>query len=114
MANEEQTELEASFESSDLETLSAQVKGVLNIQDRRYGFPPEKRDSGGDLENEALIGPRRRFLDAPQPSAPPFWLTYGEPLVTCPLANRHFPMRRCVPRPDGDTLRGAPREREDK
>ncbi len=41
MANEEQTELEASLEPSDLEKLSAQLKGVLDIQDRRYGFPPQ-------------------------------------------------------------------------
>ena len=40
MANEEQTELEAALEPNDLETLSAQVKGVLDIQDRRHGFPP--------------------------------------------------------------------------
>ena len=38
MANEEQTELEAALEPNDLETLSAQVKGVLDIQDRRHGF----------------------------------------------------------------------------
>ncbi len=42
MANEEQTELEASLEPGDLETLSARVKGVLDIQDRRYGLPPRK------------------------------------------------------------------------
>ncbi len=42
MANEEQTELEASLEPSDLEALSARVKGVLDIQDRRHGFPPRK------------------------------------------------------------------------
>ena len=42
MANEEQIEFEASLEPGELEALSAQVKGVLDIQDRRHGFPPRK------------------------------------------------------------------------
>ena len=42
MASEEQIELEASLEPGELEALSAQVKGVLDIQDRRHGFPPRK------------------------------------------------------------------------
>ncbi len=39
MGIEEQTEPEASLAPNDLEALSAQVKGVLDIQDRRHGFP---------------------------------------------------------------------------
>ncbi len=42
MSNEEQTELEASLEPNQLETLSAKVRGVLDIRDRRHGFPPRK------------------------------------------------------------------------
>jgi len=42
MSNEEQTELEASLEPHQLETLSAKVRGVLDIRDRRHGFPPRK------------------------------------------------------------------------
>ncbi len=40
MANEEQMDLEASFDSRDLDELATRVKGVLDIQNRRFGFPP--------------------------------------------------------------------------
>jgi pyruvate/2-oxoglutarate dehydrogenase complex dihydrolipoamide dehydrogenase (E3) component len=39
MSKEKQTDVEASFDNSDLEELSARVKRVLDIRDRKYGFP---------------------------------------------------------------------------
>ena len=42
---EQQLEVEASFGGSDLEELAGQVKRALDIQDRRYGSPPQKVQS---------------------------------------------------------------------
>ena len=39
MTNEEHMDVEASFENTDLEELTACVKRVLDIRDRKYGFP---------------------------------------------------------------------------
>ena len=39
MKNEEHMDVEASFDNTDLEVLSVRVKHVLNIRDRKYGFP---------------------------------------------------------------------------
>ena len=39
MTKEEQTDFEASFDSTDLEELTARVKRILDIRDRKYGFP---------------------------------------------------------------------------
>ena len=39
MTEDEKMDIEASFDSSDLEELATRVKGVLDIQDRKYGFP---------------------------------------------------------------------------
>ena len=41
MATEQQLGVEASFEGSELEALAMRVKQELDIQDRRYGFPPK-------------------------------------------------------------------------
>ena len=41
MATEQQMDAEASLASADLEAVAEQVKHVLDIQDRRYGFPPK-------------------------------------------------------------------------
>jgi pyruvate/2-oxoglutarate dehydrogenase complex dihydrolipoamide dehydrogenase (E3) component len=41
MAKEEHMEKEASFDSTHLEELTARVKQVLDIKDRKYGFPPK-------------------------------------------------------------------------
>ena len=40
MAHEVHTDVEASFDRSALDELATRVKRVLDIQDRRYGFPP--------------------------------------------------------------------------
>ncbi len=39
MTNEEHSDVEASFESTDLEELAARLKRVLDIRDRKYGIP---------------------------------------------------------------------------
>ena len=39
MTKEEHPEVEASFDHTDLEALAARVKQVLDIRDRKYGFP---------------------------------------------------------------------------
>ena len=39
MTNEEYMDVEASFDNSDLEELTARLKRVLDIRDRKYGFP---------------------------------------------------------------------------
>ncbi len=39
MKNEKQNDQEASFDNTDLEELTARVKRVLDIRDRKYGFP---------------------------------------------------------------------------
>jgi len=39
MTNEEYMDVEASFDNSDLEDLTARLKRVLDIRDRKYGFP---------------------------------------------------------------------------
>ena len=39
MSNEKQNDKEASFDITDLEELAARVKRVLDIRDRKYGFP---------------------------------------------------------------------------
>ena len=39
MKNEKQNDKEASFDNTDLEELTARVKRVLDIRDRKYGFP---------------------------------------------------------------------------
>ena len=39
MTKEEHPDAEASFENTDLEALTARVKQVLDIRDRKYGFP---------------------------------------------------------------------------
>ncbi len=39
MTEEERMDIEASFESADLEELAARMKRVLDIQDRQYGIP---------------------------------------------------------------------------
>jgi len=39
MTKEEYMEVEASFDNSDLEDLTARLKHVLDIRDRKYGFP---------------------------------------------------------------------------
>lgn len=39
MANNEEFETTASLENTDLDELAVQVKGFLEIQDRKYGFP---------------------------------------------------------------------------
>ena len=41
MADEGNIEEEATFEAADLEELASRVKGILDIQDRKYGFPPK-------------------------------------------------------------------------
>ena len=41
MAKEEHKDSEASFDNTDLEDLATRVKRVLDIQDRKYGFPPK-------------------------------------------------------------------------
>ena len=41
MAKEEHMEVEASFGGTDLAELTARVKPVLDIRDRKYGFPPK-------------------------------------------------------------------------
>jgi pyruvate/2-oxoglutarate dehydrogenase complex dihydrolipoamide dehydrogenase (E3) component len=41
MAKEEQKDLEASFDSTDLEELVTRAKRVLDIRDRKYGIPPK-------------------------------------------------------------------------
>jgi pyruvate/2-oxoglutarate dehydrogenase complex dihydrolipoamide dehydrogenase (E3) component len=41
MVQEEHMEKEASFDSTHLEELTARVKQVLDIKDRKYGFPPK-------------------------------------------------------------------------
>ncbi len=40
MARDEHTDVEASFDHADIDELATRIKGVLDIQDRRYGFPP--------------------------------------------------------------------------
>ncbi len=40
MARHEHAEVEASFDHTDIAALAARIKGILDIQDRRYGFPP--------------------------------------------------------------------------
>ena len=39
MTKEERPDLEASFDNTDLEALTERVKHVLDIRDRKYGFP---------------------------------------------------------------------------
>ena len=39
MTKEEHMDVEASFDSTDLEELATRVKRVLDIRDRKYGFP---------------------------------------------------------------------------
>jgi len=39
MTKEEHTDVAASFDDSDLEELTARLKRVIDIQDRKYGFP---------------------------------------------------------------------------
>jgi pyruvate/2-oxoglutarate dehydrogenase complex dihydrolipoamide dehydrogenase (E3) component len=39
MSREEHTDVEASFDNTDLEALAERVKRVLDIRDRKYGFP---------------------------------------------------------------------------
>ena len=39
MTQKEHTDLEASFEDTDLEELTTRLKRVLDIRDRKYGFP---------------------------------------------------------------------------
>ena len=39
MTKEERMDVEASFDNADLEALTERVKGVLDIRDRKYGFP---------------------------------------------------------------------------
>ena len=41
MAKEEHKDVEASFDTTDLEELATRVKRVLDIRDRKYGFPPK-------------------------------------------------------------------------
>lgn len=41
MAKEEYKDVEASFDSTDLEELATRVKRVLDIRDRKHGFPPK-------------------------------------------------------------------------
>ena len=43
--NEEHITAEASFEQGDLEALATRVKGLLDIQTRRYGFPPRSYEN---------------------------------------------------------------------
>ena len=40
MASEEHLDVEASFEGGDLAALVSHLRTILNIQDRKYGFPP--------------------------------------------------------------------------
>jgi hypothetical protein len=42
MTNEKHHDKEASFDDTGLEELTNHVKGILDIQDRTYGIPPEK------------------------------------------------------------------------
>ncbi|MGB9437357.1 MAG: FAD-containing oxidoreductase, partial [Desulfobacterales bacterium] len=39
MTKDEHMDVEASFDNTDLEALAARVKAVLDIRDRKYGFP---------------------------------------------------------------------------
>jgi hypothetical protein len=39
MTNEDHADAAASFDDTDLEELTARLKGVLDIRDRKYGFP---------------------------------------------------------------------------
>ena len=41
MVKKEHIEKEASFDSTHLEELTARVKQVLDIKDRKYGLPPK-------------------------------------------------------------------------
>lgn len=41
MTNEEQKDVEASFEFTDLEELATRLKRIFDIRDRKYGFPPK-------------------------------------------------------------------------
>ena len=40
MAREEHMDVEASFDRKEIDELATRIKRVLDIQDRRYGFPP--------------------------------------------------------------------------
>ena len=42
MADEKNNRKEASFDSQDLEGLTKQVKGIVDIRDRTYGIPYKK------------------------------------------------------------------------
>jgi hypothetical protein len=39
MTKEERMDVAASFDDTDLEELTVRLKRVLDIQDRKYGFP---------------------------------------------------------------------------
>jgi len=72
MTKEDQKDVEASFDSTDLEELATRVKRVLDIRDRKYGFPPKTymkcfvgneavkklvdEDIAGDEEDAVRIG----------------------------------------------------------
>ena len=77
-------------------TPSVSTRGVGSARTtRRCGFSPPATLREASSKNDALTSPGRRFHDPTQPSAPPFSLTYGEPLATCPISDRGF---RCAVR----------------
>ena len=70
-------------------TPSVSTRGVGSARTtRRCGFSPPATLREASSKNDALTSPGRRFHDPTQPSAPPFSLTYGEPLA--PISNRSF------------------------
>ena len=72
-------------------TPSVSTRGVGSARTtRRCGFSPPATLREASSKNDALTSPGRRFHDPTQPSAPPFSLTYGEPLATCPISDRGF------------------------
>jgi pyruvate/2-oxoglutarate dehydrogenase complex dihydrolipoamide dehydrogenase (E3) component len=72
MTKEDHKDVEASFDNTDLEELAIRVKRVLDIRDRKYGFPPKtytmcfvgseavkklvEEDIAGDEEDAVRIG----------------------------------------------------------
>jgi hypothetical protein len=71
MTKEEHMDGEASFDNTDLEELAARVKRVLDIRDRKYGFPSKTypncfvgSEAVAQLVQEGLRNSFRRGLPA--------------------------------------------------
>ncbi len=67
MTKEEHMDVEASFDNTDLEELTARVKRVLDIRDRKYGFPSKTypkcfvgSEAVAQLVEEGIASRRRR------------------------------------------------------